>query len=61
MEQDPIVDEVRRIRREIERECGDDFSTIRQRALSAVEALAKPVVNRAPVRRTRPSGTGPTT
>ena len=57
VEQDPIVEQVRRIRREIESECGDDFSRIREHTLGLVVALARPVVNRAPVPRARPSGT----
>lgn len=57
VEQDPIVDQVRRIRAEIERECGDDLTRIREHALETVAALARPVVNRGPVPRAQPSGT----
>ena len=49
VEQDAIVDQVRRIRREIESQCGDDFVRIREHLLGLGVALARAVVNRAPV------------
>ena len=40
MWQDPIVDEVRRARLEIEKECEDDFARIYERALAVQKKVA---------------------
>ena len=46
MWQDPIVDEVRRARLEIEKECEDDFAQIYERALAVQKkVIAKLVSN----------------
>ena len=57
VERDPIVEEVRRARREIEAECADDFGKIRERALRVLEMASGRVVNRRPVPLARPTGT----
>ena len=57
VERDPIVEEVRRARREIEAECADDFGKIRERALRVLETAGGRVVNRRPVPLGRPTGT----
>src|SRR6266487_2544182 len=43
---DPIVDEVRRARREIEKECEDDFARIYARALEVQKKAAARLVSR---------------
>ena len=57
VERDPIVEEVRRARREIEAECADDFGKIRERALRVLEMASGRVVNRRPVPVARPTDT----
>jgi hypothetical protein len=46
MWQDPIVDEVRRARLEIEKECGEDFALIYARAIEVQTKAAARVVSR---------------
>ena len=43
---DPIVDEVRRARREIEKECEEDFALIYARALEVQKKAAAKLVSR---------------
>jgi hypothetical protein len=43
--QDPIVDEVRRVRLEIEKECEDDFARIYERALEVQKKVAGKLVS----------------
>jgi hypothetical protein len=45
MWQDPIVDEVRRVRLEIEKECEDDFGRIYERALEVQKKVAGKLVS----------------
>lgn len=45
MWQDPIVDEVRRVRLEIEKECEDDFGRIYERALDVQKKVAGKLVS----------------
>jgi len=47
MWQDPIVDEVRRARLEIEKECEDDFARIYERALAVQKKVADRLVSNA--------------
>ena len=46
MWEDPIVDEVRRVRLEIEKECGEDFSLIYAHALEVQKKAAGKLVSR---------------
>lgn len=46
MWQDPIVDEVRRVRLEIEKECGEDFALIYARALDVQKNASAKLVSR---------------
>ena len=46
MWQDPIVDEVRRARLEIEKECGEDFALIYARALDVQKYASATLVSR---------------
>ena len=46
MWQDPIVDEVRRARLEIEKECEDDFARIYARAVEVQEKATAKLVSR---------------
>jgi len=46
MWQDPIVDEVRRARLEIEKECGEDFALIHARALDVQKKASARLVSR---------------
>ena len=46
MWQDPIVDEVRRARLEIEKECGEDFARIYARALDVQKNASGKLVSR---------------
>lgn len=55
---DPIVEEVRRVRRAIEAECDDDLAKICQHLRDAEKALGSRLVNRGPVRLERPGDTG---
>jgi hypothetical protein len=45
MWQDPIVDEVRRVRLEIEKECEDDFARIYERALDVQKKVGDKLVS----------------
>ncbi len=45
MWQDPIVDEVRRVRFEIEKECEEDFAQIYERALEVQKKVAGKLIS----------------
>jgi hypothetical protein len=51
MENDPIVDEVRRVRLEIENECDGDFDQIYKHALEVQQETTSKVVSRQMPRR----------
>ena len=57
MWKDPIVAEVREVRRKIEADCGNDFDKLCERARRIQATLGNRVVNRGPVAVTRPTGT----
>ena len=57
VERDPIVEEVRRARREIEADCANDFGKIRERALRVLEMASGRIVSRRPVPLARQTGT----
>lgn len=54
---DPIVEEVRRVRRELEVECGGDAAKLREHALRVQQQVGGRIVNRGPVRLSGRSGT----
>ena len=54
---DPIVEEVRTIRKEIERECHDDMKEIYRRAVKLQQQLSDKLVTRGPAYCAKKTGT----
>lgn len=54
---DPIIEELREVRRQLLRECGNDFNKLRERFVEAEKLHADRVVTRKPVplRKSKPS------